>query len=74
MPGSRRSTTERTQHVRTSQMTFSVPEPIERPSVVTPVLPGDVILTGTPGGIGGAPAPARSCLIQETRFRIGPCP
>lgn len=50
---------ERMQHVRTGQMIFSVPELIERLSAVTPVLPGDVIFTGTSDGIGGAPAPAR---------------
>ncbi|MFI6317387.1 fumarylacetoacetate hydrolase family protein [Nonomuraea sp. NPDC050556] len=50
---------ERMQHARTSQMIFSVPELIEKLSAVTPLLPGDVIFTGTPGGIGGTRTPAR---------------
>ncbi|WP_084960338.1 fumarylacetoacetate hydrolase family protein [Thermoactinospora rubra] len=50
---------ERVQHARTSQMIFSVPELIEKLSAVTPLLPGDVIFTGTPGGIGGTRTPPR---------------
>ncbi|MFI6742858.1 fumarylacetoacetate hydrolase family protein [Nonomuraea sp. NPDC050451] len=50
---------ERMQHARTSQMIFSVPALVEKLSSVTPLLPGDVIFTGTPGGIGGTRTPAR---------------
>ncbi|GAA4088938.1 fumarylacetoacetate hydrolase family protein [Nonomuraea soli] len=50
---------ERMQHARTSQMIFNVPQLVEYLSGVTPLLPGDVIFTGTPGGIGGTRTPAR---------------
>ncbi|MFF0023038.1 fumarylacetoacetate hydrolase family protein [Streptomyces sp. NPDC005496] len=39
------------QDSRTSQMIFSVPEIISHVSATTPLLPGDVVLTGTPGGV-----------------------
>jgi 2,4-diketo-3-deoxy-L-fuconate hydrolase len=47
------------QHGRTSDMIFSVPELIGRISAVCPLLPGDIIFTGTPSGIGAARTPAR---------------
>jgi 2,4-didehydro-3-deoxy-L-rhamnonate hydrolase len=47
------------QHGRTSQMIFGVGELISRLSAVCPLLPGDVIFTGTPSGVGGARTPAR---------------
>jgi|SRR5271166_563746 len=37
---------------RTSDLIFSVPELIARLSAVCPLLPGDVIFTGTPAGVG----------------------
>jgi len=40
------------QNGRTSEMIFSVPQIIAFLSGVTPLLPGDVIFTGTPAGIG----------------------
>jgi 2,4-didehydro-3-deoxy-L-rhamnonate hydrolase len=43
----------------TSQMIFGVGELIARISAVCPLLPGDVIFTGTPSGVGGARTPAR---------------
>ena len=45
------------QRGRTSNMIFSVPEIIARLSAVLPLLPGDVIFTGTPAGIGWARSP-----------------
>ncbi|MDX3239698.1 fumarylacetoacetate hydrolase family protein [Streptomyces sp. ME03-5709C] len=39
------------QDSRTSEMIFSVPEIISHVSATTPLLPGDVVLTGTPGGV-----------------------
>jgi 2,4-didehydro-3-deoxy-L-rhamnonate hydrolase len=45
------------QKSRTSQMIFSVPELIARVSAVCPLLPGDLIFTGTPPGVGMARAP-----------------
>jgi 2,4-didehydro-3-deoxy-L-rhamnonate hydrolase len=47
------------QRGRTSQMIFGVGELIARISAVCPLLPGDVIFTGTPSGVGGARTPAR---------------
>jgi 2-keto-4-pentenoate hydratase/2-oxohepta-3-ene-1,7-dioic acid hydratase in catechol pathway len=40
------------QESRTSQMIFSVPELIARISAVCPLMPGDLIFTGTPSGVG----------------------
>ena len=45
------------QKSRTGQMIFSVPELIARLSVVCPLLPGDLIFTGTPPGVGMARTP-----------------
>ena len=50
---------EEVQKSRTSEMIFPVPEIIARLSAVLPLFPGDVIFTGTPGGIGGTRTPPR---------------
>jgi 2-keto-4-pentenoate hydratase/2-oxohepta-3-ene-1,7-dioic acid hydratase in catechol pathway len=42
---------------RTSDMVFSVPQLIESLSAIVPLLPGDLIFTGTPAGIGWARDP-----------------
>lgn len=42
---------------RTSDLIFSVPELVTRLSAVCPLLPGDLIFTGTPSGVGGARNP-----------------
>jgi 2-keto-4-pentenoate hydratase/2-oxohepta-3-ene-1,7-dioic acid hydratase in catechol pathway len=42
---------------RTSDLIFSVPELVARLSAVLPLLPGDVIFTGTPSGVGHARDP-----------------
>lgn len=47
------------QRSRTSQMVFSVPTLIEHLSRVVTLLPGDVIFTGTPAGVGAAAKPQR---------------
>ncbi len=44
---------------RTSDMVFSVPELIARLSAVLPLLPGDLIFTGTPAGVGAGRTPPR---------------
>ncbi|MBX3024140.1 fumarylacetoacetate hydrolase family protein [bacterium] len=44
---------------RTSDMVFSVPRLIAELSAVLPLLPGDVIFTGTPAGIGATRKPPR---------------
>jgi 2-keto-4-pentenoate hydratase/2-oxohepta-3-ene-1,7-dioic acid hydratase in catechol pathway len=53
---------EQVQKGRTSQMIFGVAELIEQLSAVTPLLPGDVIFTGTPSGVGMARSPQRWLL------------
>jgi 2,4-didehydro-3-deoxy-L-rhamnonate hydrolase len=47
------------QSSRTSAMIFSVPALIENLSATTPLLPGDVIFTGTPSGVGLGRTPPR---------------
>jgi 2-keto-4-pentenoate hydratase/2-oxohepta-3-ene-1,7-dioic acid hydratase in catechol pathway len=47
------------QSSRTSQLVFSVPELIERLSAVVTLYPGDVVFTGTPGGVGAGRKPPR---------------
>ena len=42
---------------RTSDLVFSVPELIARLSAVCPLLPGDLIFTGTPAGVGAGRTP-----------------
>ena len=43
---------ERMQHASTEQMIFKIPKLIEYISSFTTLAPGDVIVTGTPGGVG----------------------
>lgn len=45
------------QKSRTSDMVFPVPELIARLSAVCPLLPGDLIFTGTPSGVGAGRDP-----------------
>lgn len=45
---------------RTSDLVFSVPRLVAELSAVLPLLPGDVIFTGTPSGVGMARDPRRS--------------
>jgi 2,4-didehydro-3-deoxy-L-rhamnonate hydrolase len=47
------------QDSRTSDLIFSVPVLIEKLSGIIPLLPGDVIFTGTPSGVGVARKPPR---------------
>ena len=51
---------------RTGDMVFSVPELIARLSAVCPLLPGDLIFTGTPPGVGMARTPARYLTGDST--------
>ncbi|NMO05043.1 fumarylacetoacetate hydrolase family protein [Gordonia sp. TBRC 11910] len=50
---------EEVQHGRTSQMIFSVGKLVSYLSTITPLLPGDVIFTGTPSGVGMGREPQR---------------
>jgi len=51
---------------RTSQLIFSVPALIENLSASTPLLPGDVIFTGTPSGVGLGRTPQRWLADGDT--------
>jgi 2-keto-4-pentenoate hydratase/2-oxohepta-3-ene-1,7-dioic acid hydratase in catechol pathway len=48
---------ERLQHATTEQMIFKIPKIIEYVSAWTTLLPGDVLVTGTPGGVGARRTP-----------------
>jgi 2-keto-4-pentenoate hydratase/2-oxohepta-3-ene-1,7-dioic acid hydratase in catechol pathway len=50
---------EQVQKGRTSEMIFSVAQLVSRLSHITPLLPGDVIFTGTPAGVGMGRSPQR---------------
>jgi 2-keto-4-pentenoate hydratase/2-oxohepta-3-ene-1,7-dioic acid hydratase in catechol pathway len=50
---------EEMQRGRTSSLIQSIPQLVSYLSSVTPLLPGDLIFTGTPGGVGGAMSPPR---------------
>jgi 2-keto-4-pentenoate hydratase/2-oxohepta-3-ene-1,7-dioic acid hydratase in catechol pathway len=50
---------EKVQDSRTSDLIFSVPRLVAELSAVLPLLPGDVIFTGTPAGVGVARKPPR---------------
>lgn len=47
------------QSSNTRQLVFKVPELIEYISSITPLLPGDIVSTGTPGGVGMGRSPQR---------------
>jgi 2-keto-4-pentenoate hydratase/2-oxohepta-3-ene-1,7-dioic acid hydratase in catechol pathway len=48
---------ERMQHATTEQMIFKIPKIIEYVSTWTSLAPGDVLVTGTPGGVGARRTP-----------------
>jgi 2-keto-4-pentenoate hydratase/2-oxohepta-3-ene-1,7-dioic acid hydratase in catechol pathway len=48
---------ERMQHSDTDHMIFRIPKIIEYCSAWTPLAPGDVLVTGTPGGVGSRRTP-----------------
>jgi len=47
------------QHSNTHEMVFAIPRLIEYISSITPLLPGDVVCTGTPSGVGMGRSPQR---------------
>lgn len=53
---------------RTSQMIFGIPELIEYISAAFTLLPGDIILTGTPAGVGALPP---GCSVSVSIEGIG---
>ncbi|GLW09678.1 fumarylacetoacetate hydrolase [Microtetraspora sp. NBRC 13810] len=56
---------ESVQKGRTSDLIFSIPVLIERLSAVMPLLPGDIIFTGTPAGVGMGRTPARWISVGD---------
>lgn len=56
---------EQMQKSRTSHMVFSITELIARLSKVTELLPGDVIFSGTPAGVGGGMKPPRFLKVGD---------
>jgi 2-keto-4-pentenoate hydratase/2-oxohepta-3-ene-1,7-dioic acid hydratase in catechol pathway len=54
------------QDARTSDLIFDIPQLVAELSSVCPLLPGDVIFTGTPEGVGMARQPARFLRPGET--------
>jgi 2-keto-4-pentenoate hydratase/2-oxohepta-3-ene-1,7-dioic acid hydratase in catechol pathway len=56
---------EEMQKSRTSQLIFGVPQLVHLLSSITPLLPGDVIFTGTPAGVGGARKPPRFLTADD---------
>ena len=57
---------ELTQKARTKDMIFSVPQLISRLSALLPLLPGDLVFTGTPSGIGATRQPPRFLTAGHT--------
>ncbi len=66
---------EEMQQSRTSDMVFGVPRLIAELSAILPLLPGDVIFTGTPAGIGATRKPPRFLqpgdVVESTIEGIG---
>lgn len=54
------------QNARTSQMIFTVPQLVAHLSSVVTLLPGDIIFTGTPSGVGQTRTPQRFLKPGET--------
>jgi 2-keto-4-pentenoate hydratase/2-oxohepta-3-ene-1,7-dioic acid hydratase in catechol pathway len=54
------------QHSNTSELIFKIPELIEYISSITPLLPGDIVSTGTPFGVGLGRNPKRWLKPGET--------
>lgn len=57
---------ERLQNSNTRELVFRIPELIEYISSITPLLPGDIISTGTPPGVGLGRTPKRWLKPGET--------
>jgi 2-keto-4-pentenoate hydratase/2-oxohepta-3-ene-1,7-dioic acid hydratase in catechol pathway len=63
------------QQSRTSEMVFNVPRLVAELSAILPLLPGDVIFTGTPAGVGAVRKPPRFLkpgdVVESTIEGIG---
>lgn len=54
------------QHSNTRELVFNIPDLIEYISSITPLLPGDIVSTGTPPGVGLGRTPKRWLQPGET--------
>jgi 2-keto-4-pentenoate hydratase/2-oxohepta-3-ene-1,7-dioic acid hydratase in catechol pathway len=54
------------QNSNTNELVFRIPELVEYISSITPLLPGDVVSTGTPSGVGMGRTPQRWLRAGET--------
>jgi len=54
------------QNSNTRELVFGIPQLIEHLSSITPLLPGDVVSTGTPPGVGLGRTPRRWLKPGET--------
>lgn len=54
------------QHSNTRELIFKIPELIEHLSSIVPLLPGDIVSTGTPSGVGLGRTPRRWLKPGET--------
>jgi 2-keto-4-pentenoate hydratase/2-oxohepta-3-ene-1,7-dioic acid hydratase in catechol pathway len=54
------------QNSNTRELVFTIPELIEYISSITPLLPGDIVSTGTPGGVGMVRSPQRWLRSDDT--------
>ncbi|KAA6464663.1 fumarylacetoacetate hydrolase family protein [Acidobacteria bacterium AB60] len=57
---------ERMQHSNTRELVFKIPDLVEYLSSITPLLPGDIVSTGTPPGVGLGQNPKRWLKAGET--------
>jgi 2-keto-4-pentenoate hydratase/2-oxohepta-3-ene-1,7-dioic acid hydratase in catechol pathway len=57
---------EQLQHSNTRELVFKIPELVEYLSSITPLLPGDIVSTGTPPGVGLGRTPKRWLKPGET--------
>jgi 2-keto-4-pentenoate hydratase/2-oxohepta-3-ene-1,7-dioic acid hydratase in catechol pathway len=60
------SASETLQSGRTREMIFAIDDLVARLSAICPLLPGDLIFTGTPGGVGNRRTPQRFLRPGET--------
>jgi 2-keto-4-pentenoate hydratase/2-oxohepta-3-ene-1,7-dioic acid hydratase in catechol pathway len=60
------STSETLQSGRTAEMIFPIDDLVARISAICPLLPGDLIFTGTPAGVGNRRTPPRFLRPGET--------
>ena len=65
-PSASPSTASSLQNSNTRELVFKIPDLIEYISSITPLLPGDIVSTGTPPGVGLGRTPQRWLQPGET--------